>query len=318
MLRTFLFVSENFGRVVLDGLSKIRDVKVLGLTGPLRQPESFRVRVARFLGSEKVLTTPYRTVSARLDQLGPEYFAYDRFRTMGATLREMKLDAIFSCGFPKLIPDDLLNAARHAINFHPGLLPERPGGTPVRWAVRLGDPVYGVTAHYMTNRFDAGDILARVELPLMPGSTTGEAEQRLLPEITSMVREVASKIARGDTLPRHPQPAGQTMPSLKGRLSRIDWTKDTSDSIARLVRAMKPRSGAVAHFRDRPIIIYDVKATGKGPDRFPPGTVCIIDPEGPRIATIDGSIVIHEVLRGGRPVSADFIKSQLRIGDQLT
>lgn len=253
-----------------------------------------------------------------MDALGVEYFGYERFRTLGAKLREMKLDAIISCGFPKLIPDDLLDTAQHAINFHPGLLPERPGGTPVRWAVRLGDPIYGVTAHYMTNRFDAGDIVARVELPLPAYSTTGEAEQLLLPTIRKMVCDIASRIGAHATLPRQPQVFRPTMPSLRGRLSYIDWDRDTSDSIVRLVHSMKPRSGAITRHRDRPIVLYDVEVAGGAPKTFPPGTVCNMDPEGPRIATVDSSIVVHEVLRGGRPMSAEFLKSRLKIGDRLT
>lgn len=57
-IKAFLFVSEFFGRTVLEGLSDVRGAQVLGVTGPLPQKQSFRERLARVIGSERVLTIP--------------------------------------------------------------------------------------------------------------------------------------------------------------------------------------------------------------------------------------------------------------------
>jgi methionyl-tRNA formyltransferase len=230
-------------------------------------------------------------------------------------LERERPDLILCCGFPKLIPNQILAAGRHAINIHPGLLPQRPGGTPVRWAVRLGDPEYGVTAHYMTDRFDAGDLVFRTTLPLPSGLTSGEAEMALEPCITQITTAIVNGIERDGTLQRKPQTATPSMPSLRGRRQFVDWQVDDAASISRLCNAMRPRSGALTRLGAETIVLWDVEPGDMQAKRNAPGTVFALVPQGPTIATLDGTVIVRKVLNGGRVRGAETLK--LRVGDRL-
>ena len=57
----------------------------------------------------------------------------------------------------------LLAAARRgALNMHGSLLPRYRGRAPVNWAVLHGERETGATLHYMTEKPDAGDIVAQI------------------------------------------------------------------------------------------------------------------------------------------------------------
>lgn len=71
-------------------------------------------------------------------------------------------DLLICNGFPWRLPPEVLAApVLGCINIHHSLLPRHRGPIPVQWALRSGDPETGVTIHRMTDRFDAGSVLAQ-------------------------------------------------------------------------------------------------------------------------------------------------------------
>jgi len=311
-ISVFLFCSSAYGKTIATGLKDVPIAKIIGVCGP-RVSTSIRERVARLIEHEKILTTRERRPHP--NRLGFRYFPHTDIDAVLSYLRDQRPAVILCCGFPKLIPSSLLETATRAINIHPGLLPERAGGTPVRWAIRLGDSRYGLTAHYMTDKFDSGDIIFREELQLPPGATAGEAEDIL----TGAIQRTACTIVRasygGAQLPRTPQQSVNLLPSLRGKHQFVDWLMDDAESIRRLCLAMRPKSGALTKHGNRTLVLWHVEPAGKAPNAFRAGTVCNIDPEGPRIATTDGSIVVHEALIGGKVRSGRYL--DLNVGDKL-
>lgn len=69
-------------------------------------------------------------------------------------------DLLVCSGFPWRLPKEVLRVPRlGAVNIHPSLLPRFRGPMPVHWAVRNGEPVTGVTVHWMDEEFDTGPII---------------------------------------------------------------------------------------------------------------------------------------------------------------
>lgn len=311
-LSVFLFGTGPLATAAMAGLSDVPAARLEGLCGEISRM-SFRERIARWLELERVRNTP--PAPFRVPR-GVMFFDLTEMERAAEHVIKTKPDIILCCGFPKLLPNAILQSAGHAINIHPGLLPERAGGTPNRWAVRLGDASIGVTAHYMNDRFDAGDIVRRVELPLPRHADAGDAEQSQLPVIEKMVAEIARHVAL-DSGPfeRTPQLDSRPMKSLRKGAQFVDWERDSAESIIRLSLAMRPRTGAQTRHNDRIIVLWDLEIGGEQPRHFAPGVVSNIDPEGPRIATVGGSIVVHQALLGGQVRSGRDLK--LRIGDRL-
>jgi folate-dependent phosphoribosylglycinamide formyltransferase PurN len=81
-------------------------------------------------------------------------------------------DLIVSVSCPQLIGDRVLQAARRGgINIHSSLLPQYAGLAPYYWVLVDGEKVTGTTVHYMTEKFDEGNILGRTEIAIKPGDS---------------------------------------------------------------------------------------------------------------------------------------------------
>ena len=69
--------------------------------------------------------------------------------------------------FPAKLPAILRAVLRLACwNLHPSLLPAYRGPTPLYWQLRRQETRTGLTLHELTDRFDAGNIVAQRRLPL--------------------------------------------------------------------------------------------------------------------------------------------------------
>jgi folate-dependent phosphoribosylglycinamide formyltransferase PurN len=89
-------------------------------------------------------------------------------------------DVLVSIICPQRIRPPLLDLpTRGSINVHPSLLPAFAGRAPHFWAMCKGEAEIGITAHRMTEEFDAGEILAQRRFRLRPGQSAFAALRRL-------------------------------------------------------------------------------------------------------------------------------------------
>ena len=102
-------------------------------------------------------------------------------------------DVLLSYSFMQKIPRFMLQKHRFGgINFHPSLLPHYRGSNPVRAMIadRALHEYGGVSAHVMTQRFDAGDLIAQV--PMAPAEYRSVA--RCLETVGAIVAHLATEI----------------------------------------------------------------------------------------------------------------------------
>ena len=85
---------------------------------------------------------------------------------LAAWLAGMSFDYLFSVANLRMLPAEVLAAPRRLpINFHDAPLPRHAGVHATSWAILNGDTRHGVTWHVMTDRADAGPVLARGPSP---------------------------------------------------------------------------------------------------------------------------------------------------------
>ena len=86
--------------------------------------------------------------------------AYPAFIEQARTLAP---DLILVNSYSMLLRPDILSIPRYgAVNIHGALLPQYRGCNPIQWALLNNETATGVTMHYMTAEFDAGDIIPQV------------------------------------------------------------------------------------------------------------------------------------------------------------
>ncbi|MES2171745.1 MAG: phosphoribosylglycinamide formyltransferase [Actinomycetota bacterium] len=110
-------------------------------------------------------------------------------------------DLTILSGFMKLLPPRVIEAlSPNLINTHPAYLPEFPGAHAVRDAIEAGVSETGASVIVVDNGVDAGPIIARRRVPVLPGDTEGTLHDRIKPVERVLLAEVVRGIANGDVV----------------------------------------------------------------------------------------------------------------------
>jgi methionyl-tRNA formyltransferase len=192
--------------------------------------------------------------------------------------------------------------ARGAINVHASLLPKYRGAAPVAHAILNGESETGVTIIRITPGLDAGEMLAKALLPILPDETAGELEVRLAPLGAGLAVDVIRKLKAGPVAGEKQDPGRVTKaPKLTKEMGAIDWTQP-AEKIGRLVRAMQPWPTAYT-FLHKPgkesvrVLVTRVRnlgpVEGVSANRSAVGTVITLDPDRLIVPAFDGSSVVE-------------------------
>lgn len=150
-------------------------------------------------------------------------------------------DFLFSFYYRQMLKGPLLAVAkRGAYNMHGSLLPKYRGRTPVNWAVLHGERETGATLHRMLEKPDAGAILARQAVPILPDDTAFEVFNKVTVAAEMALYGVLPQLVAG-TATEEPQDLlqGSYFGGRKPEDGRIDW-RLSAQRIHDLIRAVAP------------------------------------------------------------------------------
>lgn len=100
-------------------------------------------------------------------------------------LKSAKIDFIALAGFLKKIPENILQAyKKRIVNIHPALLPDYGGegmyGMRVHEAVVANEEEEtGITIHYLTDKYDEGEIIFQARVEVDPEDTPEEVAYKV-------------------------------------------------------------------------------------------------------------------------------------------
>jgi methionyl-tRNA formyltransferase len=152
-----------------------------------------------------------------------------------------KPDFLFSFYYRLMLKAPLLALApRGALNMHGSLLPKYRGRAPVNWAIIHGETETGATLHYMTEKPDAGDIVAQSAVAILPDETAKQVFDKVTLAAQRTLESVLPALI-ACTAPRVPQDLrrGAYFGGRKPEDGVVDWSRDAV-SIHNLVRAVAP------------------------------------------------------------------------------
>jgi methionyl-tRNA formyltransferase len=193
-------------------------------------------------------------------------------RTLPAVLGAYQPDMLLVFGFNwRLSPDVLAVPRLGALNIHPSTLPKYRGPSPVLWAIRNGDPFAGLTVHRMTDRIDAGPILAQVDdLPLSDRVTSQDVWRLQQAALPSLLETALDRLFRGD--PGTPQDEEQ---STYAGFPPTDWhtvtwqgSRHRLHNQIRVLRYLKRGEAPVVEFQGRTVRVDGTSLTEDGSVRI--------------------------------------------------
>ncbi len=166
-----------------------------------------------------------------------------------AQLKAFAPDLLVVAAYGQILSKDVIAVPKlGAINVHASLLPKYRGASPVAHAILNGETRTGVTIIRITPGLDAGDMLAKESLDILPDETTGELEARLAPLGARLALDVIRRMKAGPVSGEKQDPSQVTKaPKLKKEDGLIDWSKP-AEAICRQVRAMQPWPTAYTFF----------------------------------------------------------------------
>jgi len=185
----------------------------------------------------------FASVAAHARRYGIETVTPEReaLPALEERLGEIRPDFLFSFYYRHMIPPGVLEtASRGALNMHGSLLPRYRGRAPVNWAVLAGESETGASLHYMTSRPDAGDLVGRQAVPILPNDTAGEVMAKVTVAAEQLLWRLAPQLAAG-TAPSDvlELAAGNYCGRRRPEDGRIDWRRGAWE-IHNLVRAVAP------------------------------------------------------------------------------
>jgi methionyl-tRNA formyltransferase len=237
-------------------------------------------------------------------------------------LNEIEPDLILSSGFPQIFSKELLEIPKKgAVNLHPSLLPKFRGPSPFFWTIASGETESGITAHFMTEDIDGGDIIAQIKYPI-PDFTYEDLAKKCIEEIPNLIREVHNFFLEGT---QAPQKQDATKASYfryeKENDCRLLWDRLNVRQIYNLTRTGR----AFCFFRNRKIGVTKCSIAETGPNtvrnvQAEKGTIINSSPESLMVTAQDGYISIREVIFQARTMSAQKFKNRLgvKIGETFS
>ena len=308
-VRILFMGTPEIAAATLRALAAHDGVRVIGA---VTQPDRKKGRGMRFVPSEvKMLAT----------ELGIPVFQPETLRdgAFAETLSSLDPDLIVVAAYGKILPPYIIDYPRFGcVNAHASILPKYRGAAPINRAVMDGERETGVTAMYMDEGLDTGDIILTLRTPIGDDDTAGTVHDRLAVLAGDAMCRVADMIRAG-RVPRTPQPAeGATYAAkITNEDCFIDFTK-TAREVRDLIRGLSPVPGAVTTLPSGRLL--KVTRASISPERKgAPGEV--IGTDGAiRVACADGSVDFTEVIPEGksRMDAASFVRGRgVSAGDVL-
>ena len=187
---------------------------------------------------------------------------FDNFesKTFLNNLYNKNLDFIIIPGFPKLIPNEIINYPKFgSINLHGGKLPEYRGGSPLNWQIINGEKKIGISCIKANSKFDQGYIINSKNFKLNKFETIKDAHEKANKIFPILAYNSIKKILNGFKGKKQIQKMANYYKQRTDNDSRINL-KDNINNIFNFVRALTtPYKGSYLFYKNTKIRIHKIK-----------------------------------------------------------
>ena len=222
-------------------------------------------------------------------------------------IRGLAPDIIVVVAYGQILPRHVLEIPRLAcLNLHASLLPRWRGAAPIQATIAAGDYETGITAMYMDEGLDTGDILVQRSVEILPNDTGGSLHDRLAQIAPEAMLESLRLVAAGNA-PRIAQDNARAThaPKLKREHGQIDWS-ESAEAIERKIRAYNPWPGAFMKVDRQNLKVFSASVVDLNGQ---PGEVLCSDRDLV-VAAAKGALSLAEVQLEGkrRMTAAEFLR----------
>lgn len=168
--------------------------------------------------------------------------------------KSLKPDIVIMCGWRQIIDNEILSIPKSFIAFHPTLLPEGRGPSPIINSILSGIKKSGVTMFHLNQDLDAGDIVGQESFEIKNNDYAIDAYDKIVKAGKALIKKYLPLAV----LPRIPQDNQKAIYFSKRTLKDNEINlKDSPEEIYRKIRAFsKPYNGAYIKLNNKKLIIW--------------------------------------------------------------
>ena len=185
---------------------------------------------------------------------------------------------------------------------HAGKLPFYRGRNVINWAIINGESEIGITAHYIDENIDTGNIISQTTIPLSWTDTYSDVLQNLTDVIPRITAEVINSISTGqvNSSPQSHLPGTYFCKREDGD-EWIDWAESSVNIYNKIRGITRPGPGATTIHNRTPVILWTASYQLSWPKyRGTPGQVVGQNKDGCLVKTGDSTVLIREVQIGSQ------------------
>ena len=169
-------------------------------------------------------------------------------------------DVMIVAAYGLIIPTTVLHMpSKGCYNIHASLLPRWRGAAPIHRSILAGDAETGVTIMEVVPALDAGNMVSKGSVPILPTDTTQTLHDALANIGADLMVQAMADLSEKGQLPSTPQDESLVTYAhkLEKAESKIDW-QQSAQAISRQIRAFNPFPVATAQFRGETCRIWFV------------------------------------------------------------
>ena len=285
--------TPDFSAVVFEKLNSVYPVSAV-VTG-----------VDKPVGRKMVLTPCPLKVSA-LNQ-GVPVLQYEKVSREGIEdIEALKPDLVITAAFGQILSDRFLAIPKYGvINVHASLLPLHRGASPIQSSMLAGDKVTGITIMKTVKEVDAGDMLLKKEIEILPTDYADTLFDKLAILGGEAVVEAVRLIDEGKAV-YTPQDHSKATHCVKISKAEGQINFDNEGGyLKNFVHAMNPWPSAYTFVGGKQLKVIDLEAVDTNTNDLP-GTVIMADKKnGIVVKCADGAVRLTRIQIEGKGKTDD-------------
>lgn len=289
-MRTVFMGTPHFAVPCLEMLAGMYDIELQGVYTQPDRPKGRGYQPAE---------SPVKEKAVQLEL--PVYQPISAKDTAFITpLQECKPELVVVVAYGLFLPAQVLNMPRYGcINVHASLLPFYRGAAPIQQCLIDGSSETGITTMLMDEGMDTGPILLQEKVSISSDETAVSLHDRLAVLGAETLKQTIHAIAAGDLEPTAQNHQQATYaPRLTKESGRINWFLK-AEQIDALIRGTQPWPTAYTTYMGKMLKIWKAQVE-KGCEDSLPGTIAAVAPEGMRVSTGLGCLLVQEVQLEGK------------------
>lgn len=237
-------------RIIFFGTPQFAAIIFKKLISSSYKPIACVTQTDKKIGREqKIIFSPVKKL-AKANNIPVLQFEKIKEKKAILKIKNLKPDIIVVAAYGQILPKEILELPKFGcINVHASLLPKYRGASPIQYAILSGDKETGITLMQMTEKMDAGPILAQKAQKIYNNDTALTLHNKLANLGASLLLEILPKISEKKIKPK-PQDETKTTYTkiLKKEDGKINW-QNNAGYIERQVRAFVPWPGTYTFFQ---------------------------------------------------------------------